>query len=173
MAAATIPTVGIFNQPVVPSSPAGGGGLFGTAWYYNSRTGAVTDQPTLVMDGVGSLGIGWHGPFDTQTDALYFYTSNAAANPGWKAPAGLAGNLENIVSPVVAPVAGAVSTTLGAVDAVPKFLSMLTSGNLWLRIAEGAAGLILLAIGVNALFKGKPASAVTGTAAKLAPLALA
>jgi hypothetical protein len=60
-----------------------------------------------------------------------------------------------------------------AATAIPRFLSMLTSPNLWLRIGEVVAGLILLGIGVNALFKGKPMSAVTGTAGKLAPLAMA
>lgn len=64
-------------------------------------------------------------------------------------------------------------TLLSSADAVPKFLSMLTSGNLWMRVGEVLAGLILLGIGVNALFKGKPLSAVTGAAAKAAPLALA
>jgi hypothetical protein len=62
---------------------------------------------------------------------------------------------------------------LSAVDAVPKFLSMLTSGNLWMRVGEVLAGLILLGIGVNALFKGKPLSTVTTVAGKAAPLALA
>lgn len=66
----------------------------------------------------------------------------------------------------------AIADTYSAVDAIPKFLSRLTSGALWLRIAEAAAGLILLAIGVNALFKGKPMNAVTKVAGKAAPLAL-
>lgn len=50
---------------------------------------------------------------------------------------------------------------------------MLTSPNLWLRVGEVAAGLVLLAIGVSALFHRRPMSAVTNIAGKAAPLALA
>jgi hypothetical protein len=50
---------------------------------------------------------------------------------------------------------------------------MLTSANLWMRIGEVAAGLILLGIGVNALFKGAPMKTVTNVAGKAAPLAMA
>jgi hypothetical protein len=60
-----------------------------------------------------------------------------------------------------------------AATAIPRFLSMLTSGNLWIRVGEVVAGLILLGIGVNALFRGKPMAAVTGAAGKVAPLAMA
>lgn len=76
----------------------------------------------------------------------------SAAGPGLKNPLGAAWN---------------------AATAIPRFLSMLTNPNFWLRAGEVAAGLILLGIGVNALFKGRPMSAVTGAAGKLAPLALA
>ena len=66
----------------------------------------------------------------------------------------------------------AIAETYGALDAIPKFLSRLTSGALWLRVAEAAAGLILLAVGVNALFKGRPMNVVTKVAGKAAPLAM-
>jgi len=59
-----------------------------------------------------------------------------------------------------------------AATAIPRFLSMLTSGALWRRLAEAAAGLILLAIGLNAMFKGKPLNVVTGAAGTLGRVAM-
>lgn len=107
---------------------------------------------------------------------LVFFTSRQAAEAWARSRGG---------TPVTAPAAAlggqaalnagaaAAGGAWNAATAVPRFLSMLTSGNLWLRIGEVAAGLILLGIGVNALFKGRPMSAVTGAAGKIAPLAMA
>lgn len=66
----------------------------------------------------------------------------------------------------------AAGTAWDAATAIPRFLSMLTSANLWLRVGEVIAGLILFGIGVNALFKGKPLATVTNIAGKAAPLAM-
>ena len=74
------------------------------------------------------------------------------------------------------PIAGApqvASAAWDAATAIPRFLSMVTNKNLWLRMGEVACGLILLGIGVNSLFHGQPMSKVTNAAGKLAPLALA
>jgi hypothetical protein len=67
-----------------------------TVWFYNSTSGSVISEPAF-GDTVQSHLPGWHGPFGTKQEALNFYTQNKAANPGWKAPTGLAGNLENTV----------------------------------------------------------------------------
>lgn len=101
-----------------------------------------------------------------------------ALQTGIPAAAGAAGSLANDAGnaapslitgvPGGTAVAKGAGALLGAVDAVPKFLSMLTSGNLWLRVGEVIAGLILLGIGVNALFHGKPMGAVTGAAGHVA-----
>ena len=149
--------------------------LLSSIWAYNSRSGSVIQETQAEFDVAASLGIGWHGPFTSKAAALAYYDANKAANPGWKAPAGVAAAVGNAITnnPITAPVTGAASATLGAVDAIPKFLSRLTSGALWLRIEEVAAGLILLGIGVNALFHGRPMGTVTNVAGKLAPLALA
>ena len=48
--------------------------------------------------------------------------------------------------------------------AIGDFFARLTQRNTWVRVGEVAVGVILLAIGVNAMFKGRPLAAVTGAA---------
>lgn len=64
--------------------------------------------------------------------------------------------------------AGGTENVVGAAEssatAVPDFLSRLTSGNLWIRIGEVVAGLILLGIGLNAMLRNKPLQVVTSAA---------
>jgi hypothetical protein len=67
---------------------------FSTVWFYNSDTGSVISEPAL-GDTIQAHLPGWHGPFGTKAEALAYYQANAAANPGWKAPTGLAGNVAN------------------------------------------------------------------------------
>lgn len=94
-----------------------------------------------------------------------------------KAIASVGGVVAGVPGAAAAGAGKAVSTLTNnpvwnAATAVPRFLSMLTSGNLWLRVGEVVAGLILLGIGVNALFKGKPLQVVTkgaALAAKVVP----
>ena len=81
------------------------------------------------------------------------------------AATGAAKAIQTLTSPITS-----VTALIGKVG---KFLDDLTSGAFWMRIAEVVAGLVLLGIGANHLFKSKPLSAVTRTAGKLAPLALA
>ena len=49
--------------------------------------------------------------------------------------------------------------------AVSQFIGKLSNGALWTRVAQFAVGGVLIGVGVNALFKGKPA-AIAGKAAK-------
>jgi len=69
-----------------------------------------------------------------------------------------------VSSPVTAAGAAGVGAAESAATAVPDFLSRLTSANLWIRVGEVVAGLILLGIGLNAMLKGKPLQVVTGAA---------
>lgn len=55
-------------------------------------------------------------------------------------------------------------SSLNPLSGIASILSGLTSGNFWLRVGEVLAGLILLGIGVNALFHGKPMQIVTNAA---------
>jgi hypothetical protein len=127
------------------------------AWYRQAWARAPRITPTQAT-------IGWVAAADlgsgiTATGVLVGQVPGAAA-----------AGAENVAN---SPLGKATNAAWTAATAVPRFLSMLTSGNLWLRVGEVVAGLILLGIGVNALFKGRPMSAVTGTAGKLAPLAMA
>lgn len=84
-------------------------------------------------------------------------------------PGAAATGASNAYKTLTAPI----TTVTALIGKAGKFLDDLTSGAFWIRFAEVAAGLVLAAIGINALFKNSPLSAVTKTAAKVAPLALA
>lgn len=66
-----------------------------------------------------------------------------------------------------------VANPLDWLSNIGNFFSKLTQANTWIRAGEIVAGLILLGIGVNALFKGRPLDTVTKVAGKAAPLAMA
>lgn len=100
------------------------------------------------------------GPFATRADAQKYKDAIGSGNP--LPPGG---------TPVVGSSGRGLTQTVAnawsAATAIPRFLSMLTNANLWIRVAEITAGLILMGIGVNALFKGKPMKAVTNVASKV------
>ena len=54
---------------------------------------------------------------------------------------------------------------VGGISSVTDFL---TSSSTWIRIGEVVAGILLVAIGVNAMLKGTPAGKAAGSAIKLA-----
>lgn len=141
---------------------------YGGQTYVENLTG--TDEKTLV-------GLGFHG-YATQAEAQAHpnganYVQMLVASPI------LAGNVPvgvtNVPNPTTAAQGAGTAATAAwdAATAIPRFLSMLTSANLWIRVGEVVAGLILLGIGANALFKGKPMATVTNIAGKAAPLAMA
>jgi len=127
-----------------------------TVWFYNSDSGSVISE-TALGDTIQSHLPGWHGPFGTKQEALDYYTDNKAANPKWKAPAGLASAVKNTVAAAVNS-----ANPLGA----------LFQAAIWIRVAEVAAGLILLGIGLNAMLKGRPLSAVTSAAGAAGKVAM-
>jgi hypothetical protein len=124
-------------------------------WYYNSRLGSVVE---LDM-GTGWVylhsGTGWHGPFDTHQAAIDYYTANQAANPGWKAPTGLGGNISNAVGAINNPV----SDVTGAIAAATNTIVKLA-----MRVLEAAVGIVLLAIAANVILKQTTGVDVAGTA---------
>ena len=120
------------------------------SWIYNSHTGAVNQLPTPQAILLTKAGIGWHGPFDTKRQALDFYERGKAANPGWKAPAGIPGQVENIIEPVNP------ANILGNVDV-----------KAWLiRIGQILLGIVLIGVGVAKL------SGIENVIAKAAKVAL-
>lgn len=86
-------------------------------------------------------GVGYHGPFPTKQAALDYYNANKAANPGWKAPTGLGGNIVNAVESA----GGKVNQVLG--DPLGKF----NLAAWFLRVGEILLGLILVGVGVAKL----------------------
>lgn len=107
------------------------------SWYYNSNSGAVQEFPDALAAPGLHLGIGYHGPFPTKQAALDYYNANKANNPGWKAPTGLLGNLENIPS----------SIENKATDVFKGF-----DLKVWfVRVGEILLGLILVGVGVAKL----------------------
>jgi hypothetical protein len=111
-------------------------------WNYNSHTGAVVNIPSPQSAIIRSMGIGWHGPFKTKEEALAFYTANKDANPGWKAPTGVLGNIGN------AAVAGGDIVTGGAVT---DQLGKLNLGGWFVRISEILLGMVLIGVGIARL----------------------
>lgn len=70
----------------------------------------------------------------------------------------------------LAGTAGTVPTPgVDQLNTISQFIARLSDGKLWTRVAEFGVGAIFLGIGLNALFKGKPAQ-YAKTAAKGAAL---
>lgn len=107
--------------------------------------------------------------FSTQGPALHIYTVKQATS---KPPGAVAGpfstqaeaqqqadtlNVGGTATP--ANLAGAAATAASGTVLGPLF-----QANIWIRVLEVVAGLVVLAIGLNALFKGRPLQVVTGAA---------
>lgn len=133
-------------------------------WYYNSTLGSVVE---LDM-GTGYVylhsGTGWHGPFDTHQAAIDYYTANQAANPGWKAPTGLGGNIGNAVGAATAPITDVSSAIAAAINTAVKLVP---------RVLEAAAGIVLLAIAANVILKQTTGIDAVGAAKKAGKTAAA
>lgn len=69
------------------------------------------------------------------------------------------------------PPASAAAATSG-ITGVTDFVSRLGNPNLWIRVAEVVVGVVLIAIGLNSMLKGKPMSIVTNTAGAVGKAAL-
>lgn len=108
-------------------------------WYYNSRSGLVKQYNEIEMFPALHAGTGWHGPFNTQQDALNYYTTNKAKNPGWKAPT------DSISTGV---------SNLGDTAVQAVGLGGLTNENItswFLRIGEVLLGIVLVGVGLAKL----------------------
>ncbi len=131
----------------------------GMKWFYNSRTGLVQELPVPVGDVELHLGLGWHGPFDTQQKAIDFYNAGKAANPGWQAPTDNFGQLlGNATSAVTKPITDVTSGIAAFTNTVVKLVP---------RILEAAVGIVLLAIAANVILKQTTGVDVVGTGVKV------
>ena|ERR1700729_927939 len=88
-----------------------------------------------------------HGPYATQAQA------QAEADT-------LSGQDQNVVAQGVESAVSSASP-----------LGPLFQKSLWLRVGEFAVGLVLLGIGLNAMFKGRPLAVVTGAAGAVGKVA--
>jgi hypothetical protein len=70
---------------------------------------------------------------------------------------------------IVADAAGAASTIIPGVKEIGEFFNALTQGNTWIRVGEGALGLLLLVVGVAAITRGTPIGSAIRTGAKAMP----
>jgi len=110
-------------------------------WYYNSNTGNIIqeDENNYLFQVSLHSGLGWHGPFNTEQDAINYYNTNKDKNPGWSQPtSSLLGKIGNATG-----VSTAISNTLGLSD---------NSIRSWLiRLGEISLGIVLVAVGVAKL----------------------
>jgi hypothetical protein len=103
----------------------------GTVYFYDSNTNAVATANSspdsllyadyLFYEAELHAGIGLHGPYNSMAQL-------DAANPGAKS----------------------VANDIG-INAVGDFFNQLKEGNLWLRIAEAALGIVLVAVALAKL----------------------
>ena len=143
------------------------------AWYYNSDTGAVQQQNQAIAWLDLHAGLGWHGPFATKQAALDFYNQGHAANPGWKAPAGLGANITNALKTAAGNATGQAGPVnlpnpLTGVNAIGDFFGRLTEASTWIRVAEVIAGIGLIIIGLAKLAAGTPVGRAATRAGKAA-----
>lgn len=106
-----------------------------SAWYYNSDSGAINHQQQWIAYPELHMGLGWHGPFPSKDAAIAFYQQGKAANPGWKAPTGLTGNIANAAG----------------VPTIEDTFKGLNLGGWVLRVGEILLGLVLIGVGVAKL----------------------
>ncbi len=132
------------------------------SWAYNSNTGAVGPFPTITLEGLLRLGIGWHGPFDTKQDALNYYERNKAANPGWKAPTTDVGTSISNAQDTAKQrgqslINDATSAWTAAINTIVKLVP---------RVLEAAVGIVLLAVAANAILKQTTGVDIAGAAVR-------
>lgn len=124
-------------------SPNGAGSA--TGWKVVEATSSAAASAAVTAElGTGGTVTTVDGPFGSQA---------AAQADGQQAQSSIAQQEQ----------AGSIPGVSG-LAAIGDFLSRLTEASLWLRVLEVGAGVVLLAIAVNAMFKGKPLRVVTNTA---------
>lgn len=119
------------------------------SYYIFAPTGSIQQQGNRIA-GYALNAAGWSGPYPTIATAK-------ASLPGGK---DYAGNL------TPGSLAQDASSAIPGLSALTSGLSALTSRGLWIRIAEGVLGLLLIVVAIGELAKGTP----VGKAAKALPL---
>lgn len=142
---------------------------FDRKWYYNSDTGSVALR--VIADPLNHAGVGWHGPFDTEQQALDYYQSNKGSNPGWHEPTdSLWQQFKNTITSN--PIEKAKDNTAKALDKlnpVNKLTDLENQIKPWaIRISEVLLGLLLIGVGIAKLTgKSNDAAQIAVKAVKL------
>jgi hypothetical protein len=128
------------------------------SWY---NTGGSTTYQVTGVNSAELFAVGYPGyPTQAQAAAHPHNASLAqdAAMAQVKASADIVGGAQNP--------GGAVSNAANAAagSVANDALKPLFQAHIWLRVAEVVAGLVLIAIGLNSMLKGKPLSVVSSTA---------
>jgi hypothetical protein len=103
------------------------------------------------VENVGGSGV-VVGPYNTAPTGMNL--TNLIGYPNQAQAQTAAGQLSTVQQKV---------TTLGS-GVVNDTLKPLFQAHLWLRVAEVVAGLVLIAIGLNSMLKGKPMAVISSTA---------
>jgi len=136
-------------------------GILPDHWYYNTESGELTHGNNLENLGNNLLGgLGWHelNIPGSATEAQAAAEARKEFPHGTPPTTSLATGAANAVSNETGiPVTG--------INAIGDFFARLTKPNTWLRLAEGLAGLLLLALGLNALLHNPAGKALGATPA--------
>jgi len=129
-----------------------GGGLTPT---YQAVQGATKPKPSLIETASGTT-VKVTGPFPTQAAAEATFPKGARTGPGTPSntgPTNITKSLESLPGSVIP-------------GSVTQFLGNLASGALWIRVAEGLLGIVLIAVGVARLTHAVPiATRIAGAVA--------
>jgi len=126
-------------------------------YFYNSLTGGFANESPpapqyFTYELQLHLGQGWHAYGSIQSMMADIQRHH------WPQPDASKGLLSGTSTlPASASHAASKAANLGGVQAIGDFFNRLTQANTWIRVGEVAAGLLLLWIGLNALFKNTAA----------------
>jgi len=137
-------------------------------WFYNSYSGELANESgpaALAYYAALHTGTGWHELNIPGTDSFAQAAAAAVREvPGGTTPtSSQAQALGNLPGAAAGAVTGSISSSV---------LGPLFQKNIWLRAGEVVAGVVLVAIAVNAMFRGKPLNVVVAPvrlAAKAVP----
>jgi hypothetical protein len=107
------------------------------------------------VENVGGSGV-VVGPYNTAPTGMNL--TNLIGYPNQAQAQTAASQLSTVQAKV-----GSAASSLGS-GVVNDALKPLFQAHIWLRVAEVVAGLVLIAIGLNSMLKGKPLSVVSSTA---------
>jgi hypothetical protein len=137
-------------------------------WFYDSYSGKLVheDPPApgyFAYMSELSLGLGWH-ELNVPPDAPEAVAAAAAAKLGGAVPT-TSNNPLSLGKTAAGQAAVKAAAPVGGITAIGDFFGRLTERNTWIRIAEVALGIILIAVGLTRMTHAVPIA--TAIAAKV------